>query len=137
MNPLLIAALALLIVLWVVVKKRAANDKKSNKKPAATERRVSEIATPYHAVAIRPGRRICNAVNEIHGKRMLSSEAPLLPLPGCDIADCSCSYVHYKDRRSGKDRRSPFNSGGLSASTGKFQVERRESPERRREEPIF
>ncbi len=137
MDPLLIGALGLLIVLWVVVKKREASATTKKKTVEAPVQRASQASTPYHAVAIRPGRRVCEGVKELNGQRILSNEAPMLPLPDCDIVDCGCSYVHYKDRRCGKDRRSPFNSGGLSAATGKFQVERREAPERRQEDSIF
>lgn len=137
MDPLLIAALGLLIVLWVVVKRREASAT-SNKKTVEVEQpRASQASSPYHAVTIRPGRRVCEAVKALNGQRILSTEAPMLPLPDCDIVDCGCSYVHFKDRRCGKDRRSPFTSGGLSAATGKFQVERREATERRQEDSIF
>lgn len=132
MDPLLIAALGGLIILWVVVKKlEASGAKKKEEAPAPP--RPSHAATPYHAVSIKPGRRECDSVKELKGKRILSKDAPMLPLPDCDIVDCACSYVHYADRRCGRDRRSPVPSAGLSAATGKFQVERRELDRERRQ----
>jgi hypothetical protein len=46
-------------------------------------------------------------------------------------SNCECHFVHHNDRRAGKDRRSPFTSGGLAGATGKYAQERREGKERR------
>jgi hypothetical protein len=35
------------------------------------------------------------------GKRFLSGAAPKIPLPGCDVLDCKCRFIHHKDRREG------------------------------------
>lgn len=131
-----IAALAAALAFWFFLRKR---DKKSTPRanqatgaPATRhDRRVSEKSKEYHAVSIRTGRRKCDAVKAFDGQRFLASEAPRLPLQGCDIAHCECSYVHYKDRRTGRDRRSPFGSGGISPITGKYEQERRSGNERR------
>jgi len=85
----------------------------------------------YHAVSIKPGAYACSAANEMAGERFLATEAPEIPLPGCASSNCECHFVHYKDRRAGKDRRSPFTSGGLATATGKYAKERREGAERR------
>lgn len=87
--------------------------------------------TSHHAVSIKPGAYACTEANEMAGERYLATEAPELPLPGCQSSNCECHFVHHKDRRTGKDRRSPFTSGGLSAATGKYTQERREGQERR------
>ncbi len=135
MNAYLIGGLVVLVIAWVIVKKReGAGNRREQPEPDVI--RPSQTNSKYHAVAIRPGRRVCEAVKKLNGQRILSNDAPMLPVKGCDIVDCECSYVHYKDRRCGKDRRSPFNSGGLSAATGKFEAERRENTERRKEEDI-
>ena len=135
MDLLLLAGLVALLLLWVVVRNRQSQPRPADKADVRIIR-PSQTNSAYHAVSIRPGRRVCQRVKELDGKRLLSSEAPMLPVPGCDVADCECSFVHYKDRRCGKDRRSPFHSGALSATTGKFQVERRERGERRRDEEL-
>ena len=87
----------------------------------------------YHAVSIKPGAYACSAANDIAGQRFLATEAPNLPLPGCDAAECECHFTHHDDRRTGKDRRSPFTPGGLAAATGTFAGERRKGEDRRDE----
>ena len=64
-----------------------------------------EDTTKYHAVVIRPGREPCEPVVARSGDRVLSAEAPLLPLKDCDRPErCSCRYQHYEDRRRGPRR---------------------------------
>jgi hypothetical protein len=46
----------------------------------------------------------CDAAQACKGKRFLSSNAPLLPLAGCDVMRCDCRYRHYDDRRAGPRR---------------------------------
>lgn len=91
----------------------------------------------FHAVSIKPGAFACRAANEIAGQRILASEAPSIPLPDCDATECNCHFVHHEDRRSGKDRRSPFTSGGLAAATGTFEGERRRGTDRRKDADNF
>ena len=104
-------------------------------KPKAREtRRISSgprARGTYHAVSIKPGAYACSMANDIAGQRFLATEAPQIPLPGCQSSNCECHFVHHDDRRAGKDRRSPFTSGGLSAATGTYSQERREGTERR------
>ncbi|HSM29748.1 MAG TPA: hypothetical protein VK854_03535 [Woeseiaceae bacterium] len=98
------------------------------------DRRVSPTlknSSKYHAVSIKPGTYACSAANDLAGERFLASEAPSLPLPGCDATECDCHFTHHKDRRTGKDRRSPFTSGGIAAATGTFAGERRQGEDRR------
>ena len=105
-------------------------------RPAARpDRRISAPgkSADYHAVSIKPGAYACSEANEIAGERFLANEAPEIPLPGCTSSNCECHFVHHNDRRTGKDRRSPFTSGGIAAATGKFAEERREGTERRTE----
>jgi hypothetical protein len=91
----------------------------------------------FHAVSIKPGTYACRAATEIVGRRFLASEAPSIPLPACDATECDCHFVHHEDRRSGKDRRSPFTSGGLAAITGTFAGERRSGRDRREDSGDF
>ena len=53
------------------------------------------------------GSHPCKAVRELGGGRYLSDEAPDLPVPGCTAERCTCSYIHYDDRRE-DDRRNPY-----------------------------
>lgn len=53
----------------------------------------------FHCVEPHHHSHCCEAVKALHGKRFLSSEAPSLPIKGCDQAHCNCDYIHHKDRR--------------------------------------
>ncbi len=59
----------------------------------------------FHAVSIAVGRTTCRNVEALIGTRFLGSEAPKLPLRGCDSSDCRCRYIHHTDRRAEDDRR--------------------------------
>lgn len=59
----------------------------------------------HHGVMIVAGPHACSAVSQFSGRRLLASEAPLLPLPSCDSEQCQCVYHHLKDRRQSQDRR--------------------------------
>lgn len=87
----------------------------------------------YHAVSIRIGSRACKPAKEMVGRRFLATAAPKLPLPGCDFLDCECKFLHHKDRRANRDRRSPFAAGRSAGGTGAFESEQREGSDRRRD----
>ena len=130
---LLVVALALALV-WLVLRRHR------DQTETVSDRRALPSAssdTSYHAVSIQFEKWPCRAAKEYEGRRLLASEAPKLPLPDCDAAECNCRFVHYKDRRSGKDRRSPFGSGGVSPTSGRFEQERREGKERREDPDPF
>ena len=128
MRTVLLLLVVGLLIAWYFY--RQGLDKPEERK----DRRISPAlknSSKYHAVSIKPGAYACSAANDLAGDRFLASEAPSLPLPGCDAADCDCHFSHHKDRRTGKDRRSPFTSGGIAAATGTFAGERRKGEERR------
>ena len=128
MRTVLLLLVVGLLIAWYFY--RQGLDKPEERK----DRRISPAlknSSKYHAVSIKPGAYACSAANDLAGDRFLASEAPSLPLPGCDAADCDCHFTHHKDRRTGKDRRSPFTSGGIAAATGTFAGERRKGEERR------
>jgi len=95
------------------------------------DRRAANTESRYHAVSIRFDANACAAAKELAGTRFLATEAPNLPLAKCDSSSCKCRFVHHQDRRSGKDRRSPFAAGGIPGGTGKFDAERRAGNDRR------
>lgn len=68
--------------------------------PALPRKPVSS----YHAVAIVPGRNACAEACALRDRRFLSREAPVLPLPGCNVSPCECRYEHHDDRRKGLRR---------------------------------
>ena len=128
MRTVLLLLVVGLLIAWFFY--RQGLDKPEERK----DRRISPVQkdrAKYHAVSIKPGAYACSAANEIAGQRFLATEAPNLPLPGCDAAECDCHFTHHNDRRTGKDRRSPFTSGGLAAATGTFAGERRKGEDRR------
>lgn len=129
MRTLLILLALVLLVGWWLVRRRG------SQLPEATSRRLAHsgggAATEYHAVAIKVQPYACAAAHKLEGKRYLATDAPRLPLAACDRERCECRFQHYGDRRSGRDRRSPFGSGGMAARTGSFEQERR-LPEGRR-----
>ena len=124
---LLTLLLILLIAIWVLIRIR----KSSNTDQTRTTVKAHKGNAVYHAVSIKLSGHACKAAREMTGRRFLSTAAPKLPLPGCDVLDCNCRFTHHKDRRAGKDRRSPFGPGGFAGSTGKFQAEQRKKEDRR------
>jgi hypothetical protein len=130
MRTVLLLLVVGLLIAWYFY--RQGLDKPEERK----DRRISPAQKDrarYHAVSVKPGAYACSAANDIAGQRFLATEAPSLPLPGCDAAECECHFTHHSDRRSGKDRRSPFTSGGMAAATGSFASERRKGQDRRDE----
>jgi len=114
---------------WLMRKRRAALQEKS--KPA---RRSRNMDTAFHAVSIKFTSNACNSAKAMAGRRFLASSAPKMPLPDCTAPECNCRFAHFDDRRTGKDRRSPFVPGGGSSSTGSYEKEQRNGPERRHED---
>jgi hypothetical protein len=59
----------------------------------------------YHCVEVVAPSSGCDAARTLKRVRLLSAEAPRLPLPTCDHpADCKCVYRHFDDRRQGPRR---------------------------------
>lgn len=127
MELTLLGAAAVLLVVWLVVRRR-----RQTEKPAEPATSKDAGSTAYHAVSIRmDAQHACDAAKEMAGRRFLSNAAPRLPLPDCDALECRCRFAHHKDRRSGKDRRSPFVTAGYSSTSGAYKTERRERRDRR------
>ena len=42
----------------------------------------------------------CQAARKLEGQRFLANEVPMLPLDGCDAAECRCAYERFDDRRT-------------------------------------
>jgi hypothetical protein len=59
----------------------------------------------YHCVTVNSGTHACAAAEALRGIRLLSAEAPRLPLAECSMPDdCRCTYRHHDDRRTGPRR---------------------------------
>ena len=125
---LLVLAIVLLIGFWILRRR----GERQAAKPTRPDRRIAaDTSGKFHAVGIKFPSYACDAAKSLAGKRFLSKEAPPIPLPDCDGRDCECTFMHYPDRRSGKDRRSPFTPAGFGSGTGKYETERRDGGERR------
>ncbi len=129
-TPLIVMALLVLLVAWLFIRSR------QSKKTVAAKprRRVPGSKKSYHAVSIKFDSRACMAAKTMEGQRYLSSEAPRLPLPDCDVTECLCHFAHHKDRRVSKDRRNVFSASGHSGATGRHEQERRGVKDRRHDD---
>jgi hypothetical protein len=130
MKELLLVLALLLSIAWLVVRvlrERA----EQNAAQAPTSISANETSA-FHAVSLKYSSSACDAAKAMTGRRFLSAAAPKLPLPQCDATECRCSFAHHADRRSGKDRRSPFNPATYAGGTSTFRIERRDTRDRRR-----
>jgi hypothetical protein len=126
--PLIVLLVILVLAVGLILRLRRG----SGSAPSAAPTRPKTPVSAYHAVSIKLSDYPCTAARELAGQRFLSSEAPKLPLANCgNPAGCACRFVHHKDRRAGKDRRSPFGPAGFGAATGKFEQEQRKGADRR------
>lgn len=123
----LLVLVAVLLVVWLYIRRRGQT---RNDEEQAPVKRVED--TRYHAVSIKFGKDACAAAKGLTGERFLATEAPELPLRQCDAGVCECRFTHHEDRRTGRDRRDPFGPGYLGGGTGRFDAERREGSERRK-----
>ena len=131
MNPVtMLFVLALLVSIWWLVRKR----RKASDEAAKTQVRQTSANTQFHAVSIQFSGRACEAAKNMTGRRFLATAAPKIPLPDCDVLDCSCRFTHHKDRRAGRDRRSPFGPGGIGGATGAYESEHRDGSDRRQDD---
>jgi hypothetical protein len=72
--------------------------------------RAGAVRLKFHAVSIVPGKQCCAQVQAVQGVRLLSAEAPRVPLVGCTMpGQCQCRYQHHEDRR-GSPRRTEHRS---------------------------
>ena len=103
----------------------------------ARQRKPSVINEPsYQAIEIRPGLISCEEASALAGQRFLSDDAPELPLPGCDKNNCHCRYAHLDDRRSGEERRLPFDKTIAFDIHAKAEKRSATSDRRRPEGPV-
>jgi ABC-type nickel/cobalt efflux system permease component RcnA len=119
--------LVLLTAVWWLVRMRRNNSSERAVKSSPQAAKHSD----YHAVSIRFPANACYAAKALAGQRFLASTAPRLPLADCDASTCSCGFMHHDDRRSGRDRRSPFARSSVTGRTGTFEMDQRSPRDRR------
>jgi hypothetical protein len=81
----------------------------------------------YHCVTVNAGAKPCTAALSLKDIRILSGDAPRLPLAECTMPDdCRCTYRHHDDRRAGprrardrKERNDPWRGGERRRSVGR------------------
>lgn len=82
---------------------------------------TGKSATPkqkprYAGVEIIPQKgACCSEVRAIAGQRFLTNEAPLMPLPNCDMAQCNCRYRQVPERRTDIRRDADVGIGSAMA----------------------
>ena len=128
MQKILLYVALILAISWLVMRVL----RNGGRSEDTTTKRVSDKSSAYHAVSLHYSENACDAAKSMTGRRFLASAAPRLPLPECDALECRCRFTHHADRRSGKDRRSPFSPATMSGGTGTFRTERRERKDRRK-----
>ncbi len=75
---------------------RRGKEPKRHNKP-----RVTTVTHLFHGVEIISGDPACASVRAQAGMRVLSDDAPTLPLDNCEFhTSCTCKYKHYADRRT-------------------------------------
>ena len=130
MKELLLVLALLLAVAWLAMRIR--RDKKEGRAERISPEKEIDTTAAFHAVSLKYSSNACDAAKAMTGRRFLASAPPRLPLPGCDALECRCAFAHHSDRRSGSDRRAPFNPATYAGGTGTFKVERRDRRDRRR-----
>lgn len=135
-----ILVIVLVVVAFIVLKARGKKDNKKTRELAREHKKQlieknrrppEEPKGQYHAISVCCEDHACQAVQDIHDKRFLATEAPTLPLSDCDQANCQCHYEHHDDRRNDEgDRRLTF--GICQDLHGVNDGERREKKRDRR-----
>lgn len=102
--------------------------KKTRRHTMQTKRyQCVEIVAPEGTV---DSRQLCNAYHAQKGQRYLATDAPALPLAGCDRGQCKCRYKHFGDRRV-EERRNSFGMNN-AINRSSTRVEQRCKSDRRR-----
>lgn len=98
-NWLYVVLFIIVVLLWIYSKRSKAKSSKKHSSKAIKRKQ------DFRAISIQICPQACTAVKELRDKRVLTGQAPMLPLADCNVSDCTCKYVHHNDRRSQEDRR--------------------------------
>ena len=60
---------------------------------------LKSTSQPFAALSVKPGANGCAAAADIGNVRFLEDAAPHLPLQGCDLLACNCTFQRHADRR--------------------------------------
>ena len=127
--PILVLLLALLLAIaWLILIRRRGEPAESRPKSSL---RPKADTKEYHSVSIILSENACAAAEKLSGSRILATTAPKLPLPECDVPECTCRFEHHRDRRVGRDRRDPFSPGIIGSGSDAADSELRNENDRR------
>ncbi len=127
-----IGAIVILILLLLLFRRTQTTTSKRPPRPSRLGKVKPE--PQFHAVSLQYSSAACEAAKSIEGRRFLSSAAPRIPLPECDVPECKCRFIHHKDRRERGDRRKMYRGSNIG-ETGVLQKERRYRGDRRNDDP--
>lgn len=125
--PVLVLILALLLAIVWLIRKR---EKPTESRPLSSIRPKADTKE-HHSVSIILSENACAAAEKLSGSRILATAAPKLPLPECDVPECTCRFEHHRDRRVGRDRRDPFSPGLVGSGSDNAEAEQRGENDRR------
>lgn len=123
---------AVLLGLLLIVRRQKPS---GNRRPPVPRTKPGKQDSAFHAVSIVYASNACDTAKSMEGRRFLSSAAPKLPLPDCDVLECKCRFAHHKDRRKNTDRRNPYLHQFGGGETGSHKQEQRKTRERRDDPP--
>jgi len=101
LDLIILAIILLALCFWLVTRLSEARLKKTIQK----ESDASLYMPQFSCVIFSPGNDSCKSALAYQTKPILISNAPELPLRGCNAENCACSLLQYDDRRTGTDRR--------------------------------
>jgi len=118
MNLVFVVLLLVIMVWFFVIRKKKAPSKK--------------IAHgKYHCVTVVYPKGACDAVKKLRDQRILSSEAPVLPLTACDKNECGCRFHHHEERRV-EERRDAYHKAIDELSEATVTMKPRSGKDRRK-----
>lgn len=118
-------SLVFIIIVFFFLFIRKKSNKKLNKKTKHIEH------GKFHCVTVQFPKQACAAVKKLKGKRILSAEAPVFPLSGCDAATCNCRFQHHEERRV-DDRRDVYHKTFDEFSESTIAMQQRAKTDRRK-----
>jgi len=118
MRILFVVLLIAILVLFFIIRKKKTPAKKI-------------VHGKYHCVTVAYPKNACNAVKRLKDQRILSSEAPVLPLAECDKNECNCRFHHHEERRV-EERRDAYHKAIDDISEATVTMTPRSDKDRRK-----
>ena len=101
LDLIFLIGILLALCFWLVLRIAEIRLKKTLQKQSDE----SLFEPPFKCVLFNAGAGACTSAIAYQTKPILLSNAPELPLRGCDSKKCECSLFQHEDRRTGTDRR--------------------------------